>query len=367
METYYQEQRFIKTKVSKENLHELAIQLLQQLITTPSFSGKEDETAVLIENCFSYFDILVNKKGNNIWVKNKNFNPELPTILLNSHHDTVLPNSGYTLNPFDPKIEDGKLFGLGSNDAGGPLVSLLATFLFFYDKKLKYNLIFAATAEEETSGVNGITSILDDLGKIDVAIVGEPTLMQMAIAEKGLVVLDCIAKGTSSHAAHQNPDNAIYNAIKDIQWINNFMFPKTSPLLGDVKMTVTIISAGKQHNVVPNECAFTIDIRTNEYYTNDEIINTVKENITAEIQPRSLRLNSSRIDMHHPIVKAAVKCGCETYGSPTISDQALMNFPSVKIGPGDSKRSHSSDEFIYIDEIKNGIDKYIEVLSEIVI
>jgi acetylornithine deacetylase len=366
MESKKLEQNLSHNLSEIEKLSTLAMDTLKKLIAQPSFSAEEDKTATIIEDVFKKLDIHFKRKHHNVWVKNKYFDELLPTILLNSHHDTVLPNSGYTLDPFSPIVKDGKLFGLGSNDAGGPLVSLMATFLYFYDKKLKYNFIFAATAEEETSGSNGIASILNELGTIDFAIVGEPTSMQMAIAEKGLIVLDCIAKGTSSHAAHHNPDNAIYHALKDVEWIQNYTFPKSSTTLGNVKMTVTVIHSGKQHNVVPNECQYTIDVRTNEHYQNDEVVDIINEHICAEIQPRSLRLNSSKIEINHPIVIAGIKAGCETYGSPTISDQSLMNFSSVKIGPGDTKRSHSSDEFIFLEEIKTGIYKYIEILTQIV-
>jgi acetylornithine deacetylase len=342
-----------------------AIALLSKLIETPSFSGKEDGTAALIQAFLEEKGIPFQRHLNNIWAVNKCFDKARPTILLNSHHDTVLPNQGYTRDPFKYEIAGDKIFGLGSNDAGGSLVSLLASFIYFYEQDLNYNLLIAATAEEETSGANGISAVLKEFGPIDFAIVGEPTLMDMAIAEKGLLVIDCVAKGTSSHAAHPNNDNAIYNALRDIERIRSYHFPKVSDLLGSVKMTVTIINAGSQHNVVPAECKFTIDVRTNEHYGNDEVIGIIAENLSSEVHPRSLRLNSSHIDSNHAIVKAAQKCGCQLYGSPTISDQALMPFPSVKIGPGDSRRSHTADEFIFVREIEEGIDKYIQILSQI--
>jgi acetylornithine deacetylase len=346
----------------------IAINLLKELISIPSLSKEEDKTADLIQHFLEDHQVRVYRKKNNAWAFNKFYNPELPTILLNSHHDTVKPNTGYTLNPFEPVTEDGKLFGLGSNDAGGALVSLMMTFLHFYDKSdLKYNIIYAATAEEEISGSDGIECILNELGKIDFAIVGEPTEMHLAIAEKGLLVLNCVAHGKSAHAAHANPDNAIINAMKDIEWFQNFKFPKISKMLGEVRMNVTIIKAGLQHNVIPDKCEFTVDIRTTDAYNNAEVLEIIKENIKSEILPGSLRLNPSSISNDHPFVKAGIAAGRTAYGSPTISDQALMPFPSLKMGPGNSLRSHTSNEFIYLEEITSGIDIYIELLSKIVL
>ncbi|UFK97535.1 M20 family metallo-hydrolase [Kaistella faecalis] len=338
---------------------------LIELIETPSFSKEEENTALIIEKYLNLKNIPFQRKGNNIWAKNLYFDENLPTILLNSHHDTVKPNSGYTLDPFKAVKKDGKIFGLGSNDAGASLVSLWAVFAHFYAKKLKYNLIYAATAEEEISGENGVKSILEDLGKINFAIVGEPTKMDLAVAEKGLVVLNCVAKGTASHAAHINDDNSIYKAVRDIQKVQNFEFDKISEVLGKVKATVTIVNAGSQHNVVPDQCHFTIDVRTNEHYSNSEIVEIFKKELESEIQPRSLALNSSKINLDHPFVLAAQQENCNLYGSPTVSDQALMPFDSVKIGPGDSMRSHTADEFIYEKELAEGIEKYIEILSHI--
>jgi acetylornithine deacetylase len=302
-----------------------------------------------------------------VWAVNKHFNSHLPTILLNSHHDTVRPNSQYTRDPFKSEIIDGKLYGLGSNDAGGPLVSLIAAFLHFYSvQNLKYNIIIAATAEEEISGVGGVESIWDQLPKIDFAIVGEPTLCNMAIAEKGLMVLDCIARGKAGHAAREEGVNAIYEAFKDIEWIKKYKFPKVSPTLGEIKMTVTVINAGKQHNVVPAECIYTVDVRVTDQYSLEEVLGVIKTNVKSVVTPRSLRMRSSGIDAGHPLVNAAKKLQIGLYGSPTTSDQALIPVPSVKIGPGDSARSHTADEFIYISEIVDGIDTYIKLLSEVV-
>jgi acetylornithine deacetylase/succinyl-diaminopimelate desuccinylase-like protein len=346
---------------------ETAINLLEQLIAIPSFSKEEDKTATVIEEFLKSRGIVVHRKGNNVWAVNEKFNAALPTILLNSHHDTVKPNSQYTRDPFKPEIIDGKLFGLGSNDAGGPLVSLISAFVHFYhDSNLKYNLALAATAEEEISGTGGVESVWDQLPKIDFAIVGEPTLCNMAIAEKGLMVLDCVAHGKAGHAAREEGVNAIYEAMRDIEWIRSYKFPRTSVTLGDVKMTVTIINAGRQHNVVPAECAFTIDVRVTDQYTLEEVLEVIQHNVKSIVTPRSLRMRSSGIDSNHSLVKAAKKMGLELYGSPTTSDQALIPVPSVKIGPGDSARSHSADEFIYVDEIAKGIDTYIRLIEEVV-
>ncbi len=332
----------------KEHLFPIAVELLQQLISVPSFSKEENKTASLIESFFKHYEIETSRKGNNVWTKNKFFDPAKPTILLNSHHDTVKPNSGYTRDPFSPLIEDGKLYGLGSNDAGGPLVSLILTYFYFYgERNLKYNLVFAATAEEEISGTGGIELIWNELPKIDFAIVGEPTLMDMAIAEKGLLVLDCVAKGKAGHAAREEGVNAIYEALTDIGWLRTYQFPKISSTLGKVKMSVTMINAGQAHNQVPPECKFTVDCRATDVYSLEEILDTVKQNVKCDVTPRSLRLRPSGIEENHPLALAGKKLGFNLYGSPTTSDQALIPVPSVKIGPGDSARSHSADEFIY--------------------
>jgi acetylornithine deacetylase len=347
-------------------LHEEAIELLKKLIAIPSLSKEEFATADAIEAFLKAKGVDAKRQLNNVWAKSKYFDSSKPSILLNSHHDTVKPNKSYTKDPHKAIIEDGKLFGLGSNDAGGALVSLLATLLYYYDKKdLKYNLIFAATAEEEISGANGIAALLPLLGKIDFAIVGEPTQMQLAIAEKGVIVIDCIAHGKSGHAAREEGVNAIYEAMRDIDWFKFYSFPKVSPLLGPVKMTVTIIKSGSQHNVIPDMCEFTVDVRVNECYTNEEVVDIIKQNVKCEVKPRSLRLKSSFISEEHSIVKAGKALGLKTYGSPTISDRTLMPFTSLKMGPGDSARSHIADEYIYIDEIKLGIDTYIKMLGKI--
>ncbi len=354
--------------MNTELLYQDAVALLKQLIATPSFSGAEDQTASLICRFLGTHQMEHSRSGNNVWALNKYFDSAKPTILLNSHHDTVKPNKAYTRDPFTPSVEDGRLFGLGSNDAGGCVVSLLSAFRYFYDKKdLKYNMAIALTAEEENSGNGGIESILDQLpANIAFAIVGEPTLTDSAIAEKGLMVLDCIARGVAGHAAREEGDNAIYRAVDDVLWFRNFRFPKVSETLGPVKMTVSVIRAGELHNMVPSECRFTVDVRVTDAYTHEEVLEIIRQNVKCEIYPRSTRLRSSSIDKDHPIIKAALKLGKKIYGSPTTSDQALIPTASVKVGPGDSARSHSADEFIWLREIKEGIKTYIGMLEAVV-
>lgn len=352
--------------INRKKLSEQAIILLQQLIATPSFSREEKKTADLLEEFLQSHHLPAKRKVNNVWSLNQHFREHLPTILLNSHHDTVKPNAGYTLNPFEPIIKDGKLYGLGSNDAGGALVSLLAAFLYFYNKpNLPFNLLFAASAEEEISGANGISLMLPELGKIDFALVGEPTGLNLAIAEKGLMVLDCTVYGKAAHAAGEEGDNAIYKAMQDIAWFRSFAFPKVSSLLGPVKMSVTLIHSGTQHNVIPDKCEFTVDVRTTDAYTNEEILDIIIKNNSCDIKPRSLRLKPSSISPYHPIVQAGIQLGRTVYGSSTLSDKALMPFPSLKIGPGDAARSHTADEFIFIHEIEAGIDLYIQMIESL--
>ena len=344
-----------------------AIALLKNLIETSSFSSEEQNTALLIESWFLENKIAYQRTQNNVWAVNKYFDESKPTFLLNSHHDTVQPNKAYTKDPFKAIVENGKLYGLGSNDAGGCLVSLLATFTYFYHhKNLKYNLVVVASAEEESSGKNGLNSMLSIIPEVAVAIVGEPTLMQLAIAEKGLVVFDAKVIGTPSHAAHLNDDNAIYNTIDVLKWFQNFQFKKTSKSLGDVKMTVTQMNAGKQHNAIPAEVELVIDVRVNDLYSNQKIAEILeKESPCTFITPRSLRLNSSFIPVEHELVKAGIALGRKTYGSPTLSDQSVLDCPSLKLGPGDSTRSHTADEFIYLQEIEQGIELYIKILEQI--
>ncbi len=348
-------------------LSQQALALLQQLISIQSFSKEEDRTADLIEQTLQTHGVKTHRKLNNIWSWNAHFDPAKPTILLNSHHDTVKPNSGYTRDPYDAKIEDGKLYGLGSNDAGGCLVSLIHVFLHYYQQTgLKYNFCLATTAEEEISGVNGLELIIPELGKLEFGIVGEPTLMDLAIAERGLMVLDCTAFGIAGHAAREEGENAIYKALKDIEWFRNYRFPKESEVFGPIKMSVTIINAGSQHNVVPATCTFTVDVRVTDAYRNEEVLDIIREHVNCEVRPRSIRLKPSSIDKNHPFVQAGVALGRKTYGSPTTSDQSLLDIPSIKIGPGDSARSHMADEYIYVDEIGEGIELYIKMLDAIV-
>ena len=341
-----------------------SIELLKALISIPSISKEEDKTADLIQEFLEKRSIPTHRHLNNVWAVNQHFDTHKPTLLLNSHHDTVKPNTDYTSNPFAPNVEGDALYGLGSNDAGACLVSLLATFRHFYDhQNLNHNLIFLASAEEEISGKNGISAALPHLGKIDVAIVGEPTQMQMAVAEKGLMVLDCTAHGQSGHAARNEGENAIYKAIRDIEWLKNYQFPKESPWLGPVKISTTLIQAGTQHNVVPDQCTFVVDVRTTDAYSNQEVLDILKKNVNSEVNARSTRLNPSSIPVDHPLVEAGKKLGLSCYGSPTLSDQALLSCPSLKIGPGDSARSHTADEFVKLSEIEVGVEMYAELLE----
>lgn len=348
------------------NLIKLAIDLLRQLIATPSISREESETAALIHDALDSKGIRVHRYKNNIWGQNKHFDSKKPTLLLNSHHDTVPPAEGYSRDPYKAEIVDNKLFGLGSNDAGGPLVSLLAAFLHFYSQAdLNYNLIFTATAEEEISGDKGISALLEELPEIDFAIVGEPTDMEMGIAEKGLMVLDCHSAGESGHAARNEGVNAIYEAMQDLRWFQEYEFEHTSELLGPVIMNVTCIQGGTKHNVVPETCSFTVDVRSTDAYSNLEVLEIIKEHVKSEVIPRSTRLNSSSISSNHPLVKAGDTLGLKQFGSATMSDQALIPVPSVKIGPGDSRRSHTADEFILISEIEQGIETYIKLITQV--
>jgi acetylornithine deacetylase len=343
-----------------------ALGLLSKLISTPSLSLEEDKTAQLIELFFKSKGIPTERSGNNIWAKNRFFDQTKETILLNSHHDTVKANAGYTKDPHDPIVEDGKLFGLGSNDAGGCLVSLILTFVHFYEKQdLPYNIILAATAEEENSGVGGVASILEEVKQTNFAIVGEPTEMNMAVAEKGLMVLDCKVKGEAGHAARDVGTNAIYEAMSDIDWFKNFQFDKESNFLGLINMSVTMISAGYQHNLIPDVCEFVVDVRTTDCYTNEEVLDIIQKNVSCEVKARSTRLKPSGLPPEMPIFQAAQRLGIKQFGSPTTSDQAVMDFPSLKMGPGKSERSHTADEFIYLREIEDGIEGYIALLEEL--
>ena len=340
-----------------------ATELLKKLIRIPSISREEGLCADLIENYIAENGYTVSRLKNNVWTIASGFDGNRPTLLLNSHIDTVKPVDGWTFDPFIPTEKDGKIYGLGSNDAGASVVSLLQVFFLLSKEKQPYNLIFAASAEEEISGSNGMESLLKELPKIDFAIVGEPTNMQLAVAEKGLMVLDCTAHGKAGHAARNEGENAIYKALADIEWFRNYRFPNVSEFLGEVKMSVTQINAGTQHNVVPDRCTFVVDIRSNELYSNEEILEEIKKHISCDAVPRSTRLSSSATPLNHPIIVKAKETGREIFGSPTLSDQALMPFPSLKIGPGKSSRSHTADEFVEIKEIEQGISVYYELLS----
>ena len=351
-----------------ETLTDKSIDLLKRLISTPSFSKEEEQTASLIDDYLQSQGVETHRKLNNVWCYNQFFDKNKPTILLNSHHDTVKPNSAYTRDPFSPDVEDDKLFGLGSNDAGGCLVSLIAVFLHFYNHEgLNYNICLATTSEEEISGKNGLELILPEVGRLEFAIVGEPTLMELAIAERGLLVLDCLVEGKAGHAAREEGDNAIYKALKDIEWFHSYRFAKESPLFGPVKMSVTIIEAGTQHNVIPATCKFTVDVRVTDAYRNEEVLKIIRNNVACKVTPRSVRLKPSSISVDHPLVQAGISMGRKTYGSPTTSDQALLDIPSLKVGPGDSARSHMADEYIYMDEIKQGVALYVKMLEKILL
>lgn len=351
----------------KTELTNDAVGLLQQLISIPSYSREEKDVADFLERYIEIKGYVATRKDNNIWITSPGFDTNKPTVLLNSHIDTVKPSSSWVRNPFFPTIEDGKLYGLGSNDAGASVVCLLHTYIYLTQKQQAYNLIFAASAEEEVSGSNGIESLIKELPPINFAIVGEPTQMNMAVAEKGLMVLDCTAIGKSGHAARDEGDNAIYKALKDVEWFRTYQFKKKTDLLGPVKMTVTQINSGTQHNVVPDKCSFVVDVRSNEMYTNQEILEQVQKSIGCEVKARSTRLSSTATPLEHAIVKKGRQINREIYGSPTLSDQALMNFPSLKMGPGDSARSHTAEEYIKIREIEEALNIYTDLLDGLVI
>lgn len=344
-----------------------AIALLQQLIAIQSFSKEETAAADFLERYIELKGYVVSRKENNIWMLSPGFDPSRPTLLLNSHIDTVKPAAGWVRNPFTPSIENGKLYGLGSNDAGASVVSMLHAFIFLTQNQQNYNLIFAASAEEEISGSNGIVSLLKELPKIDLAIVGEPTGMNLAVAEKGLMVLDCTVYGQAGHAARNEGENAIYKALPIIEWFKNYEFEKKSDLLGAVKTTVTQITAGTQHNVIPDKCTFVVDVRSNEMYSNQEILDEIRTAVDCDVQPRSTRLSSTASPLNHPIVHRARELNRALFGSPTLSDQSLMPFASLKMGPGDSARSHTADEYVLVNEIEEAIEIYIQLLDGLVL
>ena len=340
-----------------------AVLLLQRLIATPSVSREEAAAADIMENAMRSYGLSSHREANNVWAVAPGYDPERKTVLLNAHIDTVRPVSSWTRDPFSPDIVDGTLYGLGANDCGGGLVSLLQVFRLLSNEERSYNLIYLASAEEEVSGANGIARALPLLPKIDVAVVGEPTSLQPAVAEKGLMVLDVVARGRSGHAARNEGENAIYKALDDIIWLRDYRFERVSEFLGPTKMQLTVINSGTQHNVVPDECRMVVDVRTNELYTNHEVFDIICRHLSSEVKARSFRLGSSHIDTSHPIVQRCMAMGMKPFGSPTLSDQALMSFPSLKLGPGDSSRSHSADEFIRLSEIADSIAAYKELLT----
>jgi len=343
-----------------ELIYEEAITLLKMLISIPSISKQEDKTAEAIYQWLTSFGAKAHYVNNNVWGQNKYFDDVNPTILLLSHHDTVQASGNYSRDPYLPEVVDGKLYGLGSNDAGGPLVTLLGVFKYFYAKEdLPFNLVMCAAAEEEISGKNGVELALNHLPKIDFAFVGEPTSMQAAVSEKGLMVCDCVAKGKAGHAARDEGINAINIAMRDIQWIEQYQFPKTSPTLGPVKMTVATIKGGVKHNIVPEHCEFIVDVRSTDAYSNDEILKIMQDNMHSTITARSFRLQPSQVSLSHPIIKTLMDVGIETFGSSTMSDQALLKCPSVKFSPGESARSHTADEYIYLSEIQSAVAFFI--------
>ena len=340
-----------------------AVELLKKLIATPSVSRNEKDAADIMEQTIRSYGFEPQREANNIWIIDPHYDESRPTLLLNAHIDTVKPVASWTRDPFSPDVEDGVLYGLGSNDCGGGLCSLLQIFRMLTEKPQHYNLIYLASAEEEVSGKDGITRALPLLPHIDLAIVGEPTGMNPAVAEKGLMVLDVIAHGKSGHAARNEGVNAIYEALDDMRWIRDYKFEKVSEFLGPTKMTLTVVNAGTQHNVIPDKCTMLVDIRTNEFYDNEEVFEFIRQHLKSEVKAHSFRLKSSRIDPEHPLIKKRVAMGMKPFGSPTLSDQALMHFPSFKLGPGESSRSHSADEFIRISEIRDAITKYETLLD----
>jgi acetylornithine deacetylase len=342
------------------------IELLKKLISTPSFSGEEKDAADLIYNFLHTRGVTAYRFLNNVWAKNKYYSPGKPVLLLNSHLDTVRPSPAYSINPFEPEIKDGKLYGLGSNDAGGAVVSLLSVFCDLYEKHLPCNLVIAITAEEEAICKNGISALWPHLGQIDFAIVGEPTQMQAAIAERGLIVLDCVAEGVPGHAARNEGKNALYEAIDDILWFKNYKFPKVSELMGEVKMTATVIHSGTQHNVIPSKCEYVVDIRPTDCYANEEIVEIIKSNVKSRITPRSLHLKASAIPEEHVLVKTVKSLDIPCYISPTTSDISRIHVPAIKIGPGNSLRSHTADEFIYINEIESAVKYYKMIVEKLI-
>lgn len=349
-----------------DSLTDDAVALLCRMIEIPGTSRNEKDVADMLEQVLRQdYGMDMQRDGNNLWCMAQGYRPERPTLMINAHMDTVKPSDSWIRQPYRATMEDDKIYGLGSNDDGASVVSLVQVFRVLMHAPLAYNLILAISAEEEVSGKLGMEHLLTLLPKIDVALVGEPTGMHPAIAEKGLMVLDITAHGTAGHAAREEGDNAIYHAIEDMAWLRDYRFERVSPMLGPVKMTVTIVNAGTQHNVVPDKCTFTVDVRSNELYTNEEIYETVCAHVQSEVKARSFRLSSSRIDPMHPLVQKAVALGRVPFGSPTLSDQALMRFPSLKMGPGNSSRSHTADEYILRGEISEAISIYLSMLRDL--
>lgn len=335
------------------------------LIATPSVSREEGQAADIVEAELSKWGFTPKRKGNNVWAVAAEYDAQKPTILLDAHLDTVKPNAQWTRDPFTPMVEDGKLYGLGSNDTGGNVVAMLAAFVRLSHTEQPYNLIFLASAEEEVTGIGGVRSVLGELGHIDFAIVGEPTLLQPAVAERGLMVLDCVAHGVAGHAAREEGVNALYKALKDVEWFRTHRFERESELLGQVKMTVTGIEAGTQHNVIPAECRFMVDVRVNECYTNEELLEEIRRNVECDVTPRSMHLNSSAVALTHPAVERLVAMGRKPFGSPTMSNQAVMPFTTLKLGAGDSARSHTADEYILLQEVEDAIELYYNLLDDL--
>lgn len=352
--------------MTTEELTQEAVSLLQKLIATPSVSRDESKAADIMQEAMESYGFTPTRVGNNLWIKSEDWSADRPTLLLNAHIDTVKPVASWTRDPFAPTIEGDTLYGLGSNDCGGGLVSLLQVFreLVNSKKPLSYNLVYLASCEEEVSGINGIRNVIDKLPKIDVAIVGEPTGMQPAVAEKGLMVIDMTAHGKSGHAARGEGINAIYEALDDMCWIRNYKYQKVSDFLGPTVMNLTVVNSGTQHNVIPDECKMIVDVRTNENYDNEEVFRFIDEHTKSDCKARSYHLRSSKISLDHPLVKRCVAMGKKPFGSPTLSDQALMPWESFKLGPGESSRSHSADEFIKISEIRDAIETYISLIAD---
>ena len=356
----------MSSETSRAGLVSEAVALLRALIATPSFSGEEDRVAGIVQQALAAWGATVHRSRNNVWAFAPAYRAERPTLLLNGHLDTVRPHAAWSRDAFAPDIVDGRLYGLGSNDAGAALVSLLAAFRHFLDADTRaMNLVFSATAEEENSGPNGIEAILGALGPVAAALVGEPTGMQMAVAERGLMVLDCVAHGRAGHAARAEGDNAIVHALRDIRWFHSYRFPRESAMLGSVSMNVTAIHAGRLHNVIPDRCEYLVDVRSTDAYSNEEVLDIVRRHVSGDVTPRSLRLRATALAPGHPLVAAGRALGREAYASPTTSNKALLPFPALKMGPGASSRSHTADEFILLDEISEGIELYIAFLERL--